>query len=795
MSDSFDDDFPPSPDLQTVEQLTTTDVVYLDICLSKFRVPAAILGLFPDSFLMTMFPAGVIPFFSIVCPDSPPPPPIRNRPPRPPSRSQHNVSSEYNLNIEEDGEQKIQLTTSENSAASNATTPATLTEKYNSLESYYYKAFGRGYYDFEFPDSAMTDPLDDIEDSKMVVVQNFDPRMFRFLVDHFRQVLAVNADRQRRNEAIAEDKFELEMASGIGNGLVNEENPIPFVDTSALTVQHTALEQDSKNGDNIGITPLNQINTSKKSMWKFKKSQKPLFKRLSGLKQTVTQLFSNNSARAELKVKEHRNPIISKSVTPSFSSTKPTTLSEHKQKMMSAIQSILVLREEVEYFIFPGNIILEDELPSDAENSVHSTRPGSWQRLFKWKSKAPRFDSSFQTIPYEISDSSLKTNTSVIAALKNLCANKLVAESRIGHQYAVPALSAALLPSSVASSPNSSRVSLQLPDDRKPRKSFTRFSIAQDDEPRPRASKDFRRVSREAKRRSFDTFPRINTGSNQSSLDRKFKGRKLSASSQPDFSEILEPAPEELDQKKLLSESKKFQQGQHLQFLQSLATLTEFNPEKSDWQYRAIELSKSRLVSLSMLAMRDSELIEVLKSDPEHSKMLDRLKDHWLDGAVGSDILVENPSKTEMELILVNENVSGSTSSPSLITSVINSGPANTKASIAENIMDRKSVRRCWWEVLVLRVDMEELDAMVRKSVNEILALSEEFEVEMEIAGSRSRRSSSIDVELKKTISEIKSSRQSSDLPSQEKDDGMSGAILEVRVWLRRSWTVEFCTL
>ncbi|KAJ1565836.1 hypothetical protein HK096_009070 [Nowakowskiella sp. JEL0078] len=784
LADSFDDDFPPSPDFQTIEQLSTTDVVYLDILSSKFRVPAAILGLFPDSFLMTMFPAGVIPFFSIVCPDPPPPPPVRNRSPRPPSRSQRHVSSEYNLNLEDDGE----LKTSETSATLQAATSQP--EIYNSLELYYYKAFGRGYYDFEFPDSTITDPLDDIEDSKMVVVKNFDP------VDHFRRVLAVNADRQRRNEAIAEDKFELEMAGGIGSVVNDEESTIPFVDMSVTNIESKILEEESKNRESTASSTLHQSDIVKKSKWNLKISQKPFFNRLSGLKQTVTQLFSNNSGVTELKVKEETQStsvVTNNGITPSFSSTKPTTLSEHKQKMMSAIQSILVLREEVEYFIFPGNIVLEDELPSDTENSIHSARRGSWQRLFKWRSsKVPKFDGSLSSIPYEISDSSLKTNSSIIAALKNLCANKLIAETRIGHQYAVPALSAALVPSSVISLPNNNRASLQFPEERKPRKSFTRFSIAQDNEPRSRASKDSRRSSRETKRRSFDTFPRVNTGSNPSSLDRKFNKKKLSSSSQPDFAELLEPSPEEVDQKKLLSESKKFQLGQHLQFLQSLATLTEFNPEKSDWQYRAIELSKSRIVSLSLLEMQDPEIVKILKSDPEHLKMLDRLKDHWLDGAVGSDILTENPSKSEKDMILVEEIVASSNSAPSLITSVTNTDSSNTKVSIAENIMDRRSVRRCWWEVLVLRVDMEELEAMVCKTENEIFVTNEEFEKEIEIT--RGRRSKSIDAELKKTISEIKSSRLSSEIPTQEIDD-MSGAVLEVRVWLRRSWTVEFCSL
>ncbi|KAJ3122160.1 rRNA methyltransferase 2, mitochondrial [Nowakowskiella sp. JEL0407] len=769
-SSDVSDDTPIHP---PAEQTSTTDVVYLDIRNSKFRVPAAILGMFPDTFLMTMFPAGVIPFFSISCPDPPPLPPLRGSVPRPSSRARN-----HSLPMEVGEEDILYPTNSTKPEESDVSSSPT---KYESTELYYYQAFGRGYYDLEFPATNLNEPLDDIDDSKMVTVQNFDPKMFRFLVEHFRRVLAVNADRNRMAEAQRLEKIELqngfedgasddalisvEKLDNIPSDVAEEKPEVPPAEPVNEEEKKTKSEEsESQSGKTL------------KNKWR-RKSKKPRF--FSGLKKTFSQIFSISSV-----TKEGGPPQTVDLLPP----VPPKSLSDHKKMMANAIQSILVLREEVDFYIFPGNIVLDEERFSSLDRTEVNTR--LWPKLFKWRTNISKTKSGSDypasaNIPTEISDSSLRTNATVLSALKAYCATKLMSESKIGHQYAVPALMAATSPpSALPSTRASSRASFTQSDDmlhkKLQRKSFGRFSsIIADDDRKSRSSREISRFSKDTRRSSFDNATRSAPSSarNSQELNRP-RASSISSTQKPDLADLLEPAenPESAQQTKILSQNKVFQQYQHLQLLSSLTTLTDFNPFASEWQYRELETNKSRLVSLSLLAMRDNQESEFLSRDQSHQELLKSLKRKWLDGAVGDDDEVTNPNVKERTQEFVRDEF-GSVSAkpvPSIITSVADNMSMNSSVSIAENITDRRSVRRCWWEVLHLKIDVDELDNLVRKQIEALMN-----------ADDSGNGSGDEDGEGKVTPSKDSFEVR----PSMEKM--RMGASLEVKVWLRRTWMVD----
>ncbi|KAI8826970.1 uncharacterized protein EV422DRAFT_502689 [Fimicolochytrium jonesii] len=689
-----------------------TDVVFLSLRDVHFRVSSAVLGLFPDSVLMTMFPTGLVPLFSVVT-GRDASTTVGGLRLSARAAAQSAVTQALEARRVSDSEQSRQpvSATGGDTTGAAGTTPtngdnisngATASEqKQNKRASF----AGGGqslskaaalqwhkYYNSESgaqpnPDAeddmeslsdtdsedgvegsaeegtdssapAVFRPAEDsmrmdlshIEGHKMCVL-DFDPRLFQFLLDYFREVLNRNHDamvsaqeekeRQIQEANRAAEKGEAEAAAG------SDCIPAPdSADPNGVEVPQVTIapptNDESHDSDRISPLPV-EISASKKEIGdqagapKTEKRRASIVapfnfkRRLSDLKLSIVTLFTGV---------ESRQTYLGPEKTP--------RIENHPDLSVRPIHSVIMLREELEFFPIPKWAVLsnpEDEkLHGMWENLKrrvrHSFSRASSKGLYHSES-APMVGSSQGVEMADVKNHIVNVEDHLShfdgTQVKRACGEQLIKQRNVVKQYAEHGVDLF----------------------EKGEREMLAAAVPVAEEAAPSDSSD------------SSSSPR-------------------SATKLPKRERVVCEMEEQIMKRQLVAALQLFSD--------------DLKHDGTNWDFRELELGKCKLSSVSMLKMREMEEIQAdIQADvnlaSESAKNSTTTNGSTVDGEQQSGDAASGAAAT----------IAGSAgaAAPSLITQV---SQADTPAAVHnhhlnQHLLLKRPVRKCWWETMTIRID------------------------------------------------------------------------------------------
>ncbi|KAJ3294584.1 hypothetical protein HK104_003479 [Borealophlyctis nickersoniae] len=607
--------------------------------------------------------------------------------------------------------------------------------------------------------------LDDVDEQKITHI-NFDPRLFRFLLNYFRDVVSKNEEMHRTASDLA--KMNGNATAEVTNGVPIEEDPLAAMeegrglgDVDEESMEEVAESGEKHDGDSekpAGSETLEvgedaaaaKANNPRSSTTSLKKtSETPFLRRLSSFKISVVSFFTGSNAQ---------QPDFGPIETPSLPISKPAP-------SLRPIQSIIVLREEIECYV----IHLAQSEPSAV---------GGWGSMFKWKGrrsnpKIPRQGSS----TVELDDFSTKT-ASLLQHVKVYCGERLLEQKLVKKPYAEMAydiFNATELAAMAASNAGAN-------------------------------DEDGDSIK--------NAYTGIATGTGAGCRPPKAPREKVVC---------------ELDD-----------QLMHSQLMAALETFSDFSSETA-WNYREVEPGKAHVSSVAMLTMRD--IGEIQAKIDEESKAPPAAAPTGVSNGVGPN--------TGRRGSAAPSKGSGDSGPAGLITQVEETESAAVSMHhLNQHLLMKRPVRKCWWEVMPLRVEGQYLERRIslhraesvasRKSNGAVAgsegdgagvggpsgcgaeaSTSRVSTSQDEIApnplptddapSSQPSKASSISQIASASTTSVSSTAPvpSSDKPSSDKRASSSGPSagrkwsksepkpppIDVKLWLRRTWTIEFCSV
>jgi len=211
---------------------------------------------------------------------------------------------------------------------------------------------------------------------------------------------------------------------------------------------------------------------------------------------------------------------------------------------------------------------------------------------------------------------------------------------------------------------------------------------------------------------------------------------------------------------------------QQIQFITSLESFTHFDGNSAQWNYREAEPTKSRVVSVAMLQIRDVAI------------PLPPL-------VVGPAIAVGGETAGK------SVDIDGPDTAPEKIPQQAN--------SIYQSMLQRRPVRKCWWELVSVPTTIEELERLAADSGNGAV---EQLATDSVIIGANSGNQlnegnfgGDLALENNAASSIDPGDGKTSPFPRgkvtvrRRKSGKDIGTPIEIRCWVRKTWLTEFTSI
>ncbi|TPX67056.1 hypothetical protein SpCBS45565_g04026 [Spizellomyces sp. 'palustris'] len=681
------------------QPVTATDVVFLNLRGVHFRVSSAVLGLFPDSVLMTMFPTGIIPFFSVVSGreatatvpgvrmgaaaaaaaaitqamesrrmSDPNPQPTGRKPSSAAQNSARRASfaggntlskstalswqKYYNSESGEDAEPEDDMESlSETSSDDDG-------EEFDNRDADKFTPFRPA------EDSLQMD-LTGVEQHKICHI-NFDPKLFQFLLDYFRQILNSNHDamvaahEEMHRQQEEQQKIAEAAVPRVSLDKVEEEKSAPHESAKVDTApeQNTDTKPDVNQDDEESkheATSSTSVegNVDGKVNGKWHGIRRPssfnIFRRMSGLKVSIVTFFSGHEQ------------------FPSALGPQPTpSVGEPPLPLNRPIRSIIVLREELEYFPIPKWVDAGMEAGSKAE-SVWEAFKSRLRRSFSKASAKVALNNnsndSLQKFREGVEMDEMRgavTNDAFgheVKEVKIFCAERLVKERVVARKYA--------------------EESIEI----------------------------------------FEKGEKERQGGTE-----RFRGARGSGSRPSvDEAENIESQSQGLTQRErvVCEMDEQILKGQLISALGLFSA--DFKQDRTEWDFREIEAGKCRVSSVSMLKMR--ELQDIQRAVDAAAATIESSKESTEGSTSQTErgILEESSagresgagkSASEVHAGKDGSSASNAQNASSLVTQVSDAGapPSVSSHHLNQHLLMKRPVRKCWWEAMTIRMDTNWLE-------------------------------------------------------------------------------------
>lgn len=678
-----------NPLLASHNPVTATDVVFLNIQGTHFRVSSTVLGLFPDSVLMAMFPTGIIPFYSVVNGKE-----IATTVPgvRLGAAAAAHAMVTKALESKKNGDPNSQRESRTSSSAAQGQSSkrasfgggATLSKSSALAWQKFYNSEANGDADADAAepeddmesltdssseeevsvpdDEEMTDPatfspaehsmqmdLSGVEDHKICNI-SFDPKLFQFLLDYFRGVLnsnheamvaaeeelQMNEDRQKAEADAAKEaaaaaagtlnKVEEETIEGENNGSAST--------TTKLT---SGSEEVKPQITTEGAPPATRDNTDTKSPTGKRRSSNlaslNIFRRMSGFRLSIVTFFAGDSSPTKL-----------------GSQLTPSVATPEIPIPMRPIHSIIVLREELEYF----------PVPKWAEKVSDADKPAGMWETIKWKVRrsfskasgraalaglAQGSSGSLQKFREGVELDEMRTDGNngtssadlvahEVKEVKLFCGERLVKERLVAQKFAEDCIDI------------------------------------------------FERGEKERLHQSISTAE----GSSKTGVNGSEEGGEQGSP--------LQPPQVSIEREKVACEMD--EQIMKHQLIASLKIFSaDFTEDETKWDYREVEKGKCRVSSVSMLKMR--EVADIKQAVEAGAAALEEARANSRQTPNPADLTTDSP------------DAATSNAPTSLVTQVSDAGvaPSVSTQHLNQHLLLKRPVRKCWWEVLTVRVDKD----------------------------------------------------------------------------------------
>ncbi|KAJ3390963.1 hypothetical protein HDU92_000215 [Lobulomyces angularis] len=541
------------------------EIVYLEMRGVKFRISTTILSLLPDSILVALFPTGLV---------------------VPKLLLENNAGNRLNFNIDSSMD--------------------------DNLDNVDPSIFGKKLYFELFNDF-----------SNKVKVNNFDPRLFRFLIKYFKQILAINDERSLQ----AENKI-LDRESVI----IKDDYTVEF-SSNKLEKNTIKLEEDTQNekNQNIVYNPDSKISNS---------SSKVESEKNSKLKKLKEKIFRNPKQSKTVKSDNMKNGYVDKLIV---DNNAPGSDPFPGNKV---IHQILMLKEELEFYILPGainnvgysNIPSNDEKLSTTDDVVESCDRNS---LFKWKGKrrsSIASKSSRKSIDKKYNEGGGHSEildgqhlNLYLPQIKAICSEYFTAQLPVsGKNFEIELDLLSSSSNSLSSAPNAL-----------------------------------------SKQKLFN-----NQTSSTSALSKSSNASVDDEGNKPTIQDDFLLSP----------------YMQQKEFIQSLKSHTHFQND-THWNYRESDYDKSRIVSVAMLQLKDviDPLLPAVKSQLAQSDD-------------------PSNNKQEQKIIpLEKQHKMAQIDVPDLITSAQDHRQVNS-SGIYQSMLYRRPIRKYWWEITTVPTTLEVLE-------------------------------------------------------------------------------------
>ncbi|KAI9100622.1 hypothetical protein DFS34DRAFT_495016 [Phlyctochytrium arcticum] len=703
--------------LLSSQAVTATDVVYLVIRGVPFRVSSAVLGLFPDSVLMALFPTGIIPFYSVVTGRETATTVAGLRVGAATAAISAVTQALERLNRQQQASEKGKAKKETDPPSTRPSTGDTIRENeeipttgddsfaaggdtlsksgamhwqkhYNSeantseadtdpeeedMESLSESISNADASDHEIDRNASSDAplptphapssfpaaehsqqteLTGVADHKICHI-HYDAKLFEFLLNYFCQVVVSNHEAmintERESRRVPEDQRRAENSAaqsaaqaGTSLGKVDEhaeQDSHPDADTAAEQDAATELKKSS------GAVPAaNESGSTSKSNSRrpSSASRRPsspinLLRRVSGLKLSIVTFFANPNSGPTT---------IGPQATPAI----PSPANE----IARPVRTIIVLREELEYFPVPvwGESI--DAGKGTLWETLKLRMRKSFSRAGRRLSIGMVQQKSTETLPKQgdvVQETQPGSVSDLIPGevndLKLFCGERLVKERGIARKFAEEGI--ALFEKTENERPDGTT--------RAPLSPTSATSAP------PSPSK-------------------IN-------------------SPQTPINDQITPTDQKTPRERVVCEME--EQIMKSQLISALALFSgDFTEGDSEWDFREIETGKCRVSSVSMLKMKD--MTEIQK------EMESALAAGRAASAAASSLSSPNTSSskvTESNQDVVAAGKSSAGNSASLMTQVQDTNPVASVSThhLNQHLALKRPVRKCWWEMMTIRLD------------------------------------------------------------------------------------------
>ncbi|KNC96519.1 uncharacterized protein SPPG_08107 [Spizellomyces punctatus DAOM BR117] len=684
------------------QPVTATDVVFLNLRGVHFRVSSAVLGLFPDSVLMNMFPTGIIPFFSVVSgrEATATVPGVRmgaaaaaaaaitqamesrrmsDPNPQPTGRKSSSAAQDSARRASFAGGNTLSKSTAlswqkyYNSESGEDAEPEDDMESLSETSS---DDDGEEFDNRESEKSEKTTPFRPAEDSLQMDLTgveqhkichiNFDPKLFQFLLDYFRQILNSNHDamvaahEEMHRQQEEQQKIAEAAVPPVSLDKVEEENSAPHesakIDTAPEQNPDTKPEvnQDDEESKSAASSPTSvEGNMDGKVNGKWHGIRRPssfnIFRRMSGLKFSIVTFFSGHEQ------------------SPSALGPQPTpSVGEPPVHLNRPIRSIIVLREELEYFPIPKWVDAGMEAGSKVESVWEAFKSRLRRSFSKASAKVALNDNSndsLQKFREGVEMDEMRgavTNDAFgreVKEVKIFCAERLVKERVVARKYA--------------------EESIEI--------------FEKGEKERPGGTERYRGSRGSGSRPSVDETEK-NASQSQGLTER-------------------ERVVCEMDEQIL--------KGQLISALGLFSA--DFKHDQTEWDFREIEAGKCRVSSVSMLKMRELQDIQravdaaaatMESSKPSPESSTSQAEPGILEESSAGRESGAGRRASDVQAGKDKSSASNAQNASSLVTQVSDAGapPSVSSHHLNQHLLMKRPVRKCWWEVMTIRMDTNWLE-------------------------------------------------------------------------------------